>query len=511
MPFSLGQHRQRNASPPLILAIICGGIFVGALDQTVVYGALPDMMSDLHLSVLQLDRAAWIVIGYLIGYIIAMPLMGRVSDVYGHGRIYVLSLSLFMVSSIFVALAPNLQWMVGARVVQAIGAGAMVPIAMAIVADVFPQRSKVIPLGIIGGVVEGGSALGPFYGGALAYFLDWRWIFWINLPISLIVIVLVFFFLKPSPRVRAKVDYIGGVLLAAALALLSLALWQGSLVDTIGLLAAAIFFFVLFVFREVRVSEPLIDFGMFRNITFSSASITNLFVGGALIIALVNIPLMSDTILGTTGLEGGLRLLRLTAMISIGAVAGGFLCRRFGYRLPTMLGLVLSAIGFFFMNGWALDISDPEMTFHLATCGLGFGLVIAPLAAAVIDSVGEERRGIGSSLAVMMRMIGMIIGLSALTSWGMGQFHEMTAGMTLTEILALPEELIRSILAIFHDFFLASAGICLAAILAALWLGKRRGSRITHHGDSASRVSLEQGDAESISFDGDTFDLVLDD
>jgi EmrB/QacA subfamily drug resistance transporter len=484
MPFALGKHR--NASPPFVLAIICVGIFVGALDQTVVYGALPDMMSDLHLSVLQLDRAAWIVIGYLIGYTIAMPLMGRVSDVHGHVRIYVLSISLFMVSSIFVALAPNLSWMIAARVFQALGAGAMVPIAMAIIADIFPNRSKIVPLGIIGAVVEGGGALGPFYGGALAYLLDWRWIFWINLPISLIVIVLIFLFLKPSPRVPAKIDYIGGVLLAAALAVLSLALWQGSLAETVSLLAAAMFLFALFVFRESRVSEPLIDLRMFRNVTFSSASITNLFVGGALIIALVNVPLMSDTILGTTALEGGLRLLRLTAMISIGAVIGGFLCRRFGYRLPTMFGLILSAIGLFFMSGWALDISDPEMTFHLATSGFGFGLVIAPLATAVIDSVGEERTGIGSSLAVMMRMVGMIIGLSALASWGMGQFHEMTAGMTLAEILALPEELIGSILAIFHDFFLASAGICLAAILAASWLRRRGGSKLTGHSDSAN-------------------------
>jgi len=484
MPFALGKHR--NASPPFVLAIVCIGIFVGALDQTVVYGALPDMMPDLHLSVLQLDRAAWIVIGYLIGYTIAMPLMGRVSDVHGHVRIYVLSISLFMVSSVFAALAPNLSWMIAARVFQAIGAGAMVPIAMAIAADIFPNRSKIIPLGIIGGVVEAGGALGPFYGGALAFFVDWRWIFWINLPISLIVIVLVFLFLKPSPRVRAKIDYVGGVLLAVALALLSLALWQGSLADTVGLLAASMFLFALFVFRELKVAEPLIDLGMFRHIAFSSASITNLFVGGALIIALVNVPLMSDTILGTTELEGGLRLLRLTAMISIGAVVGGFLCRRFGYRLPTMFGLLLSAIGLFFMSGWALDISDPEMTFHLATCGFGFGLVIAPLATAVIDSVGEERTGIGSSLAVMMRMVGMIIGLSALTSWGMGQFHELTAGMTLAEILALPEELIRSILAIFHDFFLAAAGICLAAILAALWLGRRGGSELNGHGDSGN-------------------------
>jgi len=224
---------------------------------------------------------------------------------------------------------------------------------------------------------------------------------------------------------------------------------------------------------------------MFKKMTFSSASATNLFVGGALIMALVNVPLMSDTILGCSAFEGGLRLLRLTILISVGAVVGGYLCRQFGYYLPTMMGLVLSAIGFFFLSRWSLEIGDPAMTLHLATCGFGFGLVVAPLATAVIDSVGEEQRGIGSSVALMMRMIGMILGLSALTAWGMGNFRIMTIGMSLEEVMALPEGLVASFLDIFHDFFLASIGICLAGILPALWLGKRRKLSSTKKSDDS--------------------------
>jgi hypothetical protein len=224
---------------------------------------------------------------------------------------------------------------------------------------------------------------------------------------------------------------------------------------------------------------------MFRNITFSMANLTNLLVGGALIIAMVNIPLMSDTIMGSSPLEGGLRLLRLTVMLSVGAVAGGFLCKRFGYSLPTILGLILSSIGFLFMSRWTLAIADPQMTLHLAICGLGFGLVIAPLGTAVMDSVREEQKGIASSLVVMMRMIGMIIGLSAITAWGMDRFHLMTAGISLTEIMAAPQKLNNSLLVLFNNFFLASVGICLVAVLPALWLGrKKRPSNITKTGTS---------------------------
>jgi hypothetical protein len=114
------------------------------------------------------------------------------------------------------------------------------------------------------------------------------------------------------------------------------------------------------------------------------------------------------------------------------------------------------------------------MTLHLVVCGLGFGLVVAPLAAAAIDSVADDQKGIASSLATTMRMIGMILGLAALTSWGMGSFHSMTAGMSLQEMMEYPEELVEPVLALFHDFFLASVGICLAAILPALWLRRAK-------------------------------------
>jgi len=480
----------RTSSPNLIMVVICLGIFIAALDQTVIYGALPGMMKDINLPVTKLDQASWIVIGYLLGYAFAMPIMGRVSDVYGHGRIYLFSLVVFIVGSVLVALANNLQWVVGARIIQAIGGGAVVPIAMAIAGDIFVGKNRAIALGIIGAAVEAGGALGPFYGAALAQFWGWRWIFWINLPISLIVILVVVLFLSPSPRTQGKIDYLDGFLLAVGLALFSLGISQQSGYPYFWLyilcfLAAAFLFFTFFILRVVRVSDPLVKLSMFRNVTFSTANLTNLFVGGALIIAMVNIPLMSDTIMGSSPLEGGLRLLRLTVMLSVGAVAGGFLCKRFGYRLPTIMGLILSSIGFLFMSRWTLAIDDPQMTLHLAICGLGFGLVIAPIGTAVIDSVSEDQKGIASSLVVMMRMIGMIIGLSAITAWGMDRFHLMTAGISLSEIIAAPQKLTNSLLALFNNFFLASVGICLVAVLPALWLGrKKKPSNITKTGTS---------------------------
>ncbi|OGO31228.1 MAG: hypothetical protein A2Z29_09320 [Chloroflexi bacterium RBG_16_56_11] len=312
----------------------------------------------------------------------------------------------------------------------------------------------------------------------MAQFWGWKWIFWLNLPLGLIIVLIVFLYLGPGKPAGGKIDFTGGLLLAAGLALFSLGISQQASSPRFwlylpGFIAASFLFFTLFVLRVVKVPEPLFKLSMFRSVAFSIANLTNLLIGGALIIAMVNIPLMSDTILGTSPLEGGLRLLRLTIMLSAGAIAGGFLCKRFGYRLPTIVGLVLSGIGFFLMSRWTLAVSDPRLTLDLAVSGLGFGLVIAPLGTAVLDAVGEGQKGIASSLVVMMRMTGMIIGLSAITAWGMDRFHLMTAGISLTEIMEAPQQLTDSLLALFTSFFLAAAGICLAAVVPALWLRKK--------------------------------------
>jgi EmrB/QacA subfamily drug resistance transporter len=460
------------------MVIVCLGIFITAINQTVIYGALPDMMTSIHLPITKLDQAAWIVIGYLLGYTIAMPIMGRVSDVYGHGRIYILSLIIFIAGSIFVALSASLRWMVVARVIQAIGGGAVMPIAMAIAGDLFISHKRAIAIGVIGAVAEAGGALGPFYGAAIAQYWGWQWIFWINLPISIIITAIILFYLGRSPRTKGKIDYVAGVLLAVCLALFSLGLSQQPgnshyIIYITGYLIVSLIFFALFVIRIMRVSDPLLRLSMFKSSRFSSATLTNLFVGGALIIAMVNIPLMSDTILGSSPLEGGLRLLRFTIMLSVGAVAGGFLCKRFNYSLITIFGLILSSIGFFFMSRWTLSIADPQMTLHLAVCGFGFGMVIAPLSTVAINSVAEDQKGIASSVVVMLRMIGMIIGLSAITAWGMDRFHLMTAGLSLNDIMLKPEKLTNSLLILFNNFFLASAVMCLIGIIPALWVGRK--------------------------------------
>lgn len=466
------KDRPKSVSPYLVLAVTCFGIFTAGLDQMSVVTALPDMMVDIRLPVTELDQAAWIVIAYLLGYTVAMPLMGRVSDVYGHARVYNFCYVVFLTGSVIVATSENLPWMVTGRVIQAVGGGAVVPVTMAIVGETFPKHRRAIALGIVGAASELGGVLGPLYGGVITQEWGWQWVFWSDIPVGLPVIFLVYLTVS-NRRLRVPVDYRGGLILGLSLACLVLALslalgpWLSGY--TIGLLLGCVFFFVLFLRYELGIRQPMVDLSMFKTGIFSAANLAQFLVGGALIIAMVSIPLVTDTIMGKEPLEGGLRLMRLTAMMPVGAVAGGFLCQRLGYRFPMMLGLSLAAFGFYLLTDWPLDVADPRMTRDLVITGLGFGLVIAPIGTAVINSVSLGQKATAAALVSVMRMVGMMVGLSALTSWGMGRY-EVLAGR-------VPElkQLSAATLRLFHEFFWVAFVICLVALIPALWMRQQCG------------------------------------
>ena len=188
----------------MILTVVGLGAFVTALDQTVVVTALPSLMLDLKISLTQLDQASWIITAYLLGYTAAMPVIGRLADVYGYTRVYQVSLVVFVIGTSLVAVSQSLEWMVAARVIQAVGGGATVPIGLAIAGAALPRKQWGLALGIVAGSAEAGSMLGPAYGGAIIELADWRWIFWLNIPQSA-VLFLALFWLPNRPNALARV------------------------------------------------------------------------------------------------------------------------------------------------------------------------------------------------------------------------------------------------------------------------------------------------------------------
>ena len=474
----------------LALTAVFAGVFVAADDQTVVVTVLPQIMLDLKLTVTELDHTSWIITGYLLGYVAAMPFIGRLSDIWGHRNAFIGGLLLFMLGSMGVALATDINWLIGLRVFQALGAGALVPIAIAIVGDLFPPESRGAPLGLVGASAEAGGVIGPLWGGVITKYLAWQWVFWLNIPLCAVIIVMTLVLLPKSPRYPARMDYIGGALITLSLAALTLGLARMDELDALMALwlALAAASLALFILRQRTASDPLLPRAMFRARAFVAANATHLLIGGALIIGMVTIPLMANTLLGETPLGGGLMLLRMTVAIPFGAVLGGVICQRFDYRLPAALGLLLCALGFWLMSGWGLDITDPWMTLHLATAGFGFGLLIAPIALAATNSVGDDVRGAAAALITTMRVVGMTLGVAALTAWGTGRFDALVAGIgapfalpgetaeqAQERIAGVQQQLTEAGLTLFSDFFIAAAVLCLLALLPAtfmVWQGR---------------------------------------
>jgi len=275
--------KDRTLPTSFVLAIIGLGAFITALDQTVVVTALPSVMLDLKVPIAELDRVSWIITAYLLGYTVAMPLIGRLGDVYGYPRVYQASLVVFCVGTGLVALSSNLDWMIGARVIQAVGGGATVPIGMALATTLVPKGQRGLALGVVGASAEAGAMLGPAYGGAIVELLNWRWIFWLNIPQSAVIFAALLWL--PNRRdVAAKVDYMGGVILVGALLVLSLALSRSGLFTFDSpypflLAAGGVGLVAVLVLVETRTFQPLLAPALFRSWAFLTSNLTQVLVG----------------------------------------------------------------------------------------------------------------------------------------------------------------------------------------------------------------------------------------
>ena len=472
----------------LVLAVIGLGAFFTALDQTVVVTVLPAVMLDLRIPIGELDRVSWVVTAYLLGYTAFMPLFGRLADVYGYPRLYMSGLGIFAVGSVLVALSRSLEELIGARVIQAIGGSAAVPIGFALAVSVVPPERRGLALGVVGGAAEAGSMLGPAYGGAIVELANWRWLFWLNLP-QVAVLLPGLLLLTNRRQAGVRVDYGGGALLVVTLLVLSLALSRQGLFTLVSaqpflLLGAGLALAVGLAFLERRTSQPLLLPLLFRSLAFVSANLTQVLVGVSLIIAMVTVPLMANTVMGKDPFTGALWLLRMTVAIPVGAVLGGVLLSWIGNRPVIAAGLVLTAAGLFLVSTWTLEVADPELTLHLVVAGLGFGLVIAPIMAQALNAAPEEYHATASSLVVVSRLLGMTLGLSALAAWGIEHFRSLTAGLVLplpmagespaesaARMAAYVADVQNAGLTLFHRFFRVAAVVALVG-LVPLVLGR---------------------------------------
>lgn len=434
------------------LAFASLGVLLGGAELMVVAIALPAIVADFG-GWADLGRVSWIVNGYLLAYVVAMPLAGRGADLWGAMRLYVVALVLFVIGSAgagasrFAGADDGLAWLIGWRVVQGFGGGALVPLSMALASHLFRGRARATALGVEGAATYLGMAIGPAYGAWVLLNVNlpvpgldlatWQWIFFLNVPIGIVTLLLIYVVAGgiETPRVRAPLDVGGAVLLSVALVAGIGAItvsgtggWLSPIV--LGGLAVALVAFGLFVWLELRSAAPLVDLRLFRDRAFAAANGVSLLTGYTLATAIIGGPVFVNRVLFAGEAQASAALTGLTLAIAAGALVGGVLSGWLGERIVTVAGVVLSAFGLWRAVGWTADATLDRLVIDLAIYGIGFGLTVAPRATAAVEAAGAGAYGVASAMLQITRTIGMSVGLALLTSIGQNRIDELTRLIT---------------------------------------------------------------------------------
>src|SRR5215212_6509747 len=513
-----------NSSRRIAISAGSLAVLLGALDTYVVVTIMTDIMRDVGIAINQIQRVTPIVTGYLLGYIAAMPLLGRASDRFGRKMLLQVSLAGFAIGSVITAMSTDLTMLVTGRVVQGAASGALLPVTLALAADLWASRNRAAVLGGVGAAQELGSVLGPMYGILLVWlFNHWQAVFWVNVPLAVIAMVMVHFSLPSKAKTDQpeKVDVVGGVLLAIALGLAVVGLYNPApdgkqvlpswgLPVLIGALVAAVAFFVWEKVAKTRLLEPA---GVhFR--PFLAALGASLCAGAALMVTLVNVELFGQGVLGQDQNEAAFLLLRFLIALPIGALLGGCIATRIGDRAVACLGLLIAAGGYYLIAQWPVDllaakhdlgiITLPALDTDLAIAGLGLGLVIGPLTSATLRVVPAAQHGIASAAVVVARMIGMLVGIAALSAWGLYRFNQILQSLpapkadNLAAKLAAEAAKYKTAFAMqYGEMFGITAIVCVIGAVLGLLISGRH-DRAVEEGTAASDVEVDDKPTQMI-------------
>ncbi|HVE57524.1 MAG TPA: MDR family MFS transporter [Pyrinomonadaceae bacterium] len=404
------------------------GMFIAALEATVVGTAMPTVISSLG----GLNHYSWVFSAYLVTSTVTVPVWGKLSDLYGRRLLYQLGIAVFLLGTLLSGLSTSMTQLIIFRAIQGLGAGALVPLGMTIIGDIFTLEERAKMQAYFSGVWGLSSVVGPVVGGFITDQISWRWVFFINLPVGIIAAIIIGLALKePKLTEKPKVDYAGAGLLMIAISLLMLALVEGGASistlltpENILLIGGAIVLLVLFFYVEKRAKDPIIPFNLFQNRTVSVSVAAGFLAGVAMFGAISFIPLFAQGALGSTATEAGSLLTPLMLSWVSMSVIGGRLLLKVGYRNIALIGFVVLSVGFVFLAMFQRDTPRFWLYFDLVLIGAGLGLTMLTLLIAVQQAVERSKLGIATSLNQFSRAIGGAFGVAI-----MGAF--LTAGLAV--------------------------------------------------------------------------------
>ncbi len=400
-----------------VMAAVAMGVFLATIDGSIVNVALPTLVRTFNTD---FATVQWVVLAYLLTITTLMLSVGRLADMIGKKSIYAVGFVVFTAGSVLCGLSPNVYWLVGFRVVQAVGAAMVFALGTAIVTEAFPPQERGKALGIIGSVVSIGIVIGPTLGGLIIQSLSWHWIFFVNLPVGIVGTLMVLRYVPAiKPSARQHFDYLGALTLFLFLLSLLLALTRGQMRGfsdplVLTLFAGFIFFLVAFIQIELRAKQPMIDLGLFKNTLLTINLLTALLGFVCIAGTLILMPFYLENVLGYNPRQVGLLMVVIPILLGIIAPISGIASDRFGTRPITALGLGIILTGYLALHTLSADTTTLGYILRFVPIGLGFGIFQSPNNSAVMGAAPRERLGIVSGMLAISRTLGQVTGIAVL-------------------------------------------------------------------------------------------------
>jgi EmrB/QacA subfamily drug resistance transporter len=402
-----------------VLAILCVGVFMLLLDGTIVNIAIPSILKVFNATYSQVE---WVMDAYLLVFAVSLITTGRLGDLYGRKRIFVVGLCLFTLASLACGLAPGIGFLIGFRAIQGFGGAMMMPNTLSIIANVFPAEERGKAMGFWGGVSGISLALGPSLGGLLVDGASWRWIFFINVPIGIILLILALRFVPEStdPTSVKQMDYPGVAVLTVSLFALTFALIEGqnygwTSAAILSLFAVTVIGLALFIWLERKQIQPLMDLSLFKIRTFSVTNGVGLIMSFAMMGVFFLLPVFLQSVLGYSAIKAGLVMTPLAAVVIIASPTSGTLSDKIGPKWLMFSGMLIGAVGFYLtQRAMVTDASWQSFILPFAVSGFGIGMVMPPMTSAVMGSVAPERAGQASGVISSTRQIGSVLGIAVM-------------------------------------------------------------------------------------------------